>query len=87
MMQPETSPLWVTPECEFPAIFHTSDREKAKAGATGPTLEYISRLEEIARAAFALWKAAPLDSETEYLTEAATNVYEHLYTVDFMDEL
>lgn len=74
------------PEIEYPAIFHASERETAKAAASGITLEYIERLEEVARAAFALWKSAPLDPFTDYMTEACSNAYVALVSIDCMDE-
>lgn len=73
---------------DFPAVFDAQDRARAKAYASEPglalTLEYISRLEEIARASLVLLKHDMLyvDPVAEPKRSA---VYNALRAVDLLD--
>ncbi len=69
-------------DAEFGEKLYASDRASAKGHAEYPlTLEYIERLEAIAKAAYEVWKEPHFTSS---LLDGA--LYDALYAIDFMDE-
>jgi len=76
-----------TPEGTYK--FYASDRERIKGRSMLPTetLRYIEALEEIAKAALAVWANTPhANKPTELTRDCLNDLYDKLTVVNFLDE-
>jgi hypothetical protein len=69
---------------DFPDTFFASDRADAKALTSSLTLEYIERLERIARAAWEYHQNSP--SINDLIISYRNDLYEALDAVNFLNE-
>lgn len=72
-------------------ILYKTERDRASAAISslndGNAMDYLGALEEVARAAYEVWKNTPHANKPHTLTVECLNaLYDRLVAVNFMDE-